>query len=360
MKALVLSGGKGTRLRPLTYTIAKQLIPVANKPILHFCLENIIEAGITDIGIIISPDTGDLIQESLLQHWIAEHNINLQFIIQEEPMGLAHAVKVGQSFLGEDDFVMYLGDNLIKYNLKDLIDEFKNSKARASILLKEVENPQFFGVAVVDNNKKQIIDLEEKPKNPKSNLALVGVYLFSKEVHNAIAQITPSQRGELEITDAIYQLIKGGHKVNYKVLSDWWLDTGKKDDLLAANRIILDHYITTNIKGTVSKDSKIVGRVRIGKNTVVENSIIRGPSIIGDNCVIKNAFIGSFTSISDFVTIENSEIQHSVVLHDSKIADIHNLIDESLVGSNVIIQNSDTFPRSHKFLVGDDSVIYLK
>lgn len=358
MKALVLSGGKGTRLRPLTYTIAKQLIPVANKPILHFCLENIIEAGIDDIYIVISPETGGLIQESLSSSTL-QKKANLTYIVQDKPLGLAHAVKVAKSYLGDDDFIMYLGDNLIKYNLSDMINDFKKHNAHANILLKEVENPALFGVAIVDSSKNIIVELEEKPKNPKSNLALVGVYLFSPIIHDAIANIAPSKRGELEITDAIYYLVKKELNVRYKILTDWWLDTGKKDDLLEANRIVLDDYISLDINGNVDSNSKIVGRVEIGKGTVIENSTIRGPSAIGKNCSIKNSFIGSFTSIDDNVIIENSEITHSVILQNTQIKNVSGTIDESLIGSNVVLMQNDCLPKSHKLLVGDDSILKI-
>ncbi|HEY9746112.1 MAG TPA: glucose-1-phosphate thymidylyltransferase, partial [Oculatellaceae cyanobacterium] len=294
MKALVLAGGKGTRLRPLTYAMAKQLVPVANKPILHYALNSLYQADIRDFGIIISPETGEDIQKSVNQWLPADAQVT--FILQSEPAGLAHAVKIAQPYLGEDEFIMYLGDNLINADLSGHIAEFRTQGFDASILLKEVPNPSSFGVAELGANG-QVLRLVEKPKEPKSNLALVGVYLFTSRIFDAIERIQPSARGELEITDAIQRLIDDQAVVHSKVHNGWWLDTGKKDDLLAANIVVLNEYTRYGTEGTVDKASTLIGNVHVGKGAVIRNSRLVGPAIIGKNCVIENAFIGPNVSI---------------------------------------------------------------
>jgi len=322
MKALILSGGKGTRLRPITHTGAKQLVPIANKPIIFYVIENIVKLGIKDIGIVISPETGEVIKKTIGDG--ARWNVNIKYILQQEPKGLAHAVKVARDFLGQDSFLMYLGDNLLGGDIKQFYQKFKEKNPEALILLKEVENPSSFGVAQV-NKEGEIIKLEEKPKNPKSNLALVGVYLFSSAIHKAIDKLKPSTRGELEITDAIQNIIKDNKKIISHVVTDWWLDTGKKDDLLKANTIVLDELINRRIKGTISKNSQIDGRVVIPKTSKIIDSDIRGPVTIGENVVIENSFIGPFTSIGDDCQINKSNIEHCVILNNCQIAKINNL-----------------------------------
>lgn len=352
MKALILSGGKGTRLRPLTYSGAKQLVPVANRPILFYCIDNIVNAGIKDIGIIISPETGQEIKEAVGngESW----NAKITYILQDAPAGLAHAVKVARNFLKNSPFVMYLGDNLIGTDIKKFAGDFTKRKSDALILLKEVENPKQFGVAEVSSNG-SIVRLIEKPEDPPSNLALVGVYIFSSKIHKAIDRISPSKRGELEITDAIQELIYMGNHVKSFLLNTWWLDTGKKDDLLTANAIVLDEWGKKSINGTVDKTSKILGRVTLSKNSLIKASTIRGPVVIGGNTVIENSFIGPHTSIGDDVRIINSSIEHSVIMNGSEVLDIER-VEESLIGRRVkIFKNS-----RHKVLrlmLGDDSVM---
>ncbi|BAU41527.1 glucose-1-phosphate thymidylyltransferase [Leptolyngbya sp. O-77] len=356
MKAIVLSGGKGTRLRPLTYTGAKQLVPVANKPILWYGLEAIAACGITEIGIIISPETGEEVKAKTGDG--SQFGAQITYILQDQPAGLAHAVKIAQPFLGDAPFVMYLGDNLVEGCLGGLVDQFKTNTLDALTLLCEVPNPTAFGVAEVDSNGR-IIRLVEKPKVPPSNLALVGVYLFSPKIHEAIAQIQPSARGELEITDAIQKLIDLNHKVEAFKLQGWWLDTGKKDDLLEANRLILDNYLQSSIRGAVDESSQISGRVEIGEGSKIVNSTIRGPVSIGKNCHIENCFIGPYSSIADGVTLVETDLEHSVVLQQAKIVGIHQRIVDSVIGQRANLRVAPQRPKALRFMIGDDCQIDL-
>ncbi|RQH25891.1 glucose-1-phosphate thymidylyltransferase [Okeania hirsuta] len=363
MKALILSGGKGTRLRPLTYTGAKQLVPVANKPILWYGIEGIIAAGITDIGIVISPETGKEVQE--LTGNGEKFGANITYILQEQPAGLAHAVKIAQPFLADSPFIMYLGDNIIESQLEQFLDTFKKEQLDALILLRKVPNPTAFGVAKVDE-KGKVLGLVEKPKVPPSDLALVGIYFFSNKIHNAIANIKPSARGELEITDAIQYLIdqqtSGADQeisVEARTLEGWWLDTGKKDDLLSANQIILDTRLTNSVNGEIDSQSQIIGRVKIGENTKLINCSIRGPVIIGDNCHLENCFIGPYSSIADNVTLIDVDLEHSVILQGAKIIEIHQRIVDSLLGRRAQLINAPQRPKALRFMIGDDSQIEL-
>lgn len=352
MKALILSGGKGTRLRPLTYSGAKQLVPVANRPILFYCIDNIVNAGIRDIAIVISPETGDEIRETVGNGKI--WGVKITYILQDKPAGLAHAVKVSKSFLKNSAFVMYLGDNLIGTDIRKFVLDFEKKQSDALILLKEVDNPKQFGVAEVAKNGR-IIRLIEKPDNPPSNLALVGVYIFSSRIHKAIDRIKPSARGELEITDAIQELISMGYPVKSFTLKNWWLDTGKKDDLLTANAIVLDEWGESKIEGTIDKTSKILGRVSLGKNSFIKASIVRGPVVIGDNTTIENSFIGPHTSIGDNGLIVNSSIEHSVILSNSEVRDVERM-EESLIGRRVRVFRNQRH-KALRLMLGDDSTV---
>ena len=357
MKALILSGGKGTRLRPLTYTGAKQLVPVANKPILWYGIEEMVAAGITDIGIIISPETGEEVKTKTGNG--DKFGASITYILQEQPEGLAHAVKVAQAFLEDSPFVMYLGDNLIQQgDLSYFLQRFQQQDHDALILLRAVNNPSAFGVAKVDESGK-VLELIEKPKVPPSNLALVGVYFFSEIIHQAIACIQPSARGELEITDAIQYLISQKKQVLACKLEGWWLDTGKKDDLLEANRLILDTNLQTSIQGIVDSQSQVIGRVEIGRGSKVINCTIRGPVIIGNNCHLENCFIGPYTSIADESTLVDTELEHSVVLQGAKISGIHQRIIDSLIGQRAQVTLAPRRPKALRFMIGDDCQIEL-
>ena len=356
MKAIILSGGKGTRLRPLTYTGAKQLVPVANKPILWYGIEAIIAAGITDIGIIISPETGEEVKNKTGNG--DRFGANITYILQDQPAGLAHAVKIAQPFLGDSPFLMYLGDNLVESNLDLFIEQFTSRNLDALTLLCQVPNPSAFGVAKIDENGR-VLQLIEKPKVPPSNLALVGIYLFSPAVHNAIANIQPSARGELEITDAIQYLIDEPKKVEARQVDGWWLDTGKKDDLLEANRIILDTRIEAAVKGEVDEKSQVIGRVQIGLGSKIINCTVRGPVIIGSDCYLENCFIGPYSSVADNVTLIDADLEHSVILQGAKVLGIHQRIVDSVIGQRAQLKVAPQRPKALRFLIGDDSQIEL-
>jgi glucose-1-phosphate thymidylyltransferase len=352
VKALILSGGRGTRLRPLTFTLAKQLIPLANKPILGYVLDQVAETGITQTGIIIAPETGHHVKEYIKNG--SEWGFNITYIPQE-PLGLAHAVKTAKTFLGKEDFIMCLGDNLQGQVLTTYVQKFKKQKIDALILLKAVEDPTKFGVVTLDE-RGNIIKLEEKPKAPSSNLAIVGTYIFSSNIFTAIDQINPSWRGELEITDAIQKMINMSFKVKAEILDTWWLDTGKKDDILTANAKVLDEYTKQDIKG-VTQDSKIEGRVAIQENAKLINSTVRGPCVIGGGCVIENSFIGPYTSIGNGTKIVDSAIEYSVILDNAQIIGVDRL-EESLIGKHAKVT------RNHrngclKLHVGDYSEVEM-
>jgi len=353
-KALILSGGKGTRLRPFTYTFTKQLIPVANRPILYFVIDDILQAGIEAIGVIIAPETGEEVKRVLADYTFDNKKIDFNFILQEKPLGLAHAVKIAQSFLQDSPFVMFLGDNLIENGISSYIDRFFSESLDAMIFLKEVDDPTRFGVAVLDEGG-NVTKLIEKPKNPPSNLALVGIYIFSNKIHDAIKLIKPSWRGELEITDAIDTMVTGKNFVKAQILQGWWLDTGKKDEILEANRIVLDEKIKRQILGE-NVDSKIVGRVQVDRTARVERSEVRGPAVIGSGAVIIDSFIGPYTSIGDRCYIEKSEIEHSVILEESKIFGVGR-IDTSLIGRRTHISKEEELVKAYRFFIGDDAQV---
>lgn len=356
MKGLILAGGSGTRLRPLTYTGAKQLVPVANRPILFYVVDNLVGAGITDIGVIIAPETGAEIKAALGDG--SRFGATLTYIPQDRPAGLAHAVATAEPFLRGSEFCMYLGDNLIGMPIRDAVSTFRsNPDVAAAVLLKEVPNPSSFGVAEVDANG-HVIRLVEKPKEPRSNLALVGIYLFRPIIFDAIAKIEPSPRGELEITDAISKVIDLGGRVDFGRVTSWWLDTGKKDDLLLANDTVLDDWLESAQEGDVDQASRISGRVKVGKGARVERSIIRGPVVIGEGAVVSHSRIGPFTAIGDRVSISRSTVEHSVIMQDSSIVDIARL-EDSLIGKRVAVKPGASRHGALSLMVGDDCVVEL-
>lgn len=356
MKGLVLAGGAGTRLRPLTYTGAKQLVPVANRPILFYVLDNLTAAGILDIGVIISPETGAEVRAALGDG--SSWGARIEYILQDKPAGLAHAVLTARSYLDGSNICMFLGDNLIGTQIRDAVATFEATPAfAASVMLKEVPNPSQFGVAEVDEGG-NVIRLVEKPKEPRSNLALVGIYLFRPQIFAAIERLKPSARGELEITDAISLLIDMGGKVRFERVTSWWLDTGKKDDLLLANDTILDDRVVHDIRGVVDAGSILSGRIRLEEGASVVRSTIRGPVVIGKGARIVDARIGPFTSIGDHVVIERSSVEHSVILEGSRILDIQRL-EDSLIGRRVLVQPGSLAHGSLSLLVGDDCKIEL-
>jgi glucose-1-phosphate thymidylyltransferase len=352
MKGLVLSGGKGTRLRPITYTSAKQLVPVANKPVLFRVIEAIRDAGIDEIGIVIG-DTGPEVRAAAGDG--RRFGVRLEYIPQEAPLGLAHAVKIARDFIGDDRFVMFLGDNCIQGGISPLIEQFGRSDYNAQIVLKRVSNPQQYGVAELDDNG-QILRLIEKPREPRSDLALVGIYLFDSSIWEAVEAIKPSWRGELEITDAIQWLVEHGRKVFPYVHEGWWIDTGKKDDMLEANRLILDE-LPGQVTGYVDRDSTLIGKVIVERGAEIINSTIRGPAIIGEDTRIINAYIGPFTSIYHHCLIENSEIEHSIVLEHCAIRDLPHRLEDSLIGRYVEVTRSPLKPRAYRLVLGDHSTV---
>lgn len=350
MKALVLSGGKGTRLRPLTFTCAKQLIPVANKPILGYVLDQVAATPIKKVGVITAPETGQYVKDYV--NGGVEWGLDVTYIPQE-PLGLAHAVKTAKRFLGQDSFVMCLGDNVTGQGLGSFIKKFKNEHLDALIILKEVDNPSSFGIAQLDD-KGNIIKLVEKPQTPMGNLAIIGTYLFSSKIHQAIERIKPSWRGELEITDAIQEMINLGFKVKAEILNSWWLDTGKKDDILSANAKILDEYIVLDVKGELI-NSSVDGRVKIEPESKVVNSTLRGPCVIGRGARIEDSFIGPFTSVGNCSKIVDSHVEYCVIQENVTVQGIERL-EESLIGKNAKVARNRK-NRTIKLHVGDYSEV---
>jgi glucose-1-phosphate thymidylyltransferase len=349
LKGLVLSGGLGTRLRPLTYTGAKQLVPIANKPVLFYALEHLVAAGITEIAIVVG-DTHQQIRDAVGDG--SQFGARVTYIPQDAPRGIAHGIAIAREFLGDDRFVLFLGDNFLREGIVPFVDSFRRSDDNAQILLYRVGNPQDFGVAEVDGER--IVRLVEKPAEPASDLAVIGIYLFDAHVFEAVAGLRPSPRGELEITDTIQALIDAGRKVRPHVVHGWWIDTGKKDDLLEANRLILE-TVERDIAGTVDEASQAHGKVIVAAGAEVHNSVIRGPAIIGPGARIQNAYIGPFTSIDHDCLIVDCEIEHSIVLECTRLIDVPGRIEDSLIGRNVEILRSPHKPKAYKLMLGDFS-----
>jgi glucose-1-phosphate thymidylyltransferase len=353
LKGLILSGGKGTRLRPITFTSAKQLVPVANKPVLFYGIEAMAAAGIREVGIIIAPETGDEIRAAAGDG--SRFGVSITYIVQDEPAGLAHAVLTAEPFLGDAPFVMYLGDNLLQGGMEELVEQFRRGSAEALILLTPVPDPQNFGVAEL-GDQGNVVRLVEKPPEPATDLALVGVYMFTPQIHDAARAIKPSGRGELEITDAIQWLVDGGKRVEPHIVRGWWKDTGRLDDMLEANRLILDTLVR-RIDCDVVEDTQIDGRVVVEAGAVLERAIIRGPAVIGAGAVVRDAYIGPYTAIGRHCVIEGSEVEHSILLEGSSVRGLHGRMESSLLGRDVAISRGDRQPRAYRFMVGDKSEI---
>jgi glucose-1-phosphate thymidylyltransferase len=351
LKGLILSGGKGTRLRPITHTSAKQLVPVANKPVLFYGIQAMAQAGIEEVGIIIAPETGEEIRTAAGDG--ERFGLKLTYIVQDEPAGLAHAVLTAEPFLGDSPFVMYLGDNLLQGGIEELVTAFKASEPDALILLTPVPDPEQYGVAELEGGS--VVRLVEKPAEPKTNLALVGVYMFKSSVHAAARAIRPSPRGELEITDAIQYLVDDGMRVEPHIVKGWWKDTGRLDDMLAANRLVLE-TMEGRVEGELI-DSQIDGRVVIEAGARLERSAIRGPAIIGAGARLTDCYIGPYTAVGEGCVIENAEVEHSILLAGSAVRNLAGRMESSLLGRNVKIGRDHRQPRAYRFLVGDYSEI---
>jgi glucose-1-phosphate thymidylyltransferase len=353
LKGLILSGGAGTRLRPITHTSAKQLVPVANKPVLFYGIEALVEAGITEIGIVIAPETGAEIQAAAGDG--SAFGAKITYVEQSEPLGLAHALLTAWGFIGESPFVMYLGDNLLRDGIADLVEAFRASEPEALILLTPVDDPSSYGVAELDGDR--VRRLVEKPGEPPSDLALVGVYMFAPAIFQAARTINPSPRGELEITDAIQVLIDGGSRVEPHIVRGWWKDTGRLEDMLEANRLVLED-LESRVEGDLV-ESRVEGRVVVEPGATLERTLVRGPAIIGSGARIVDAYVGPYTAIGGGVTITGSEIEHSIVLEGSQIRDLHARMEASLLGKNVTLSRSAGMPKTLRFLVGDNAEIAI-
>ena len=354
LKGLILSGGKGTRLRPITYTSAKQLVPVANKPVLFYAIESMAAAGIREVGIIIAPETGGEIREAAGDG--ERFGVEITYIEQHAPLGLAHAVLTAEPFLAGDPFVMYLGDNLLQGGIDDLVSAFRANAPEALILLTPVPDPQNYGVAELDGDGR-IARLVEKPAQPASDLALVGVYMFTARIHDAAKAIKPSGRGELEITDAIQWLVDAEATVESHVVRGWWKDTGRLDDMLEANRLILER-VERRIDGEL-EHSQIDGRVIVEAGAVLERSTVRGPAIVGAGARLTDAYIGPYTAVGRHCVVESAEVEHSILLEGSSVRGLDGRMESSLLGRNVHIGRSTRQPRAYRFMVGDSSAIEI-
>ncbi len=349
MKALIASGGRGTRLRPLTHTKNKHLLPIANKPILHYAIEATVEAGIRQIGIVYNADSNEVRQAiGNGKQW----GVKITYIPQQTPMGLAHVVKISEKFIGKDDFIFYLGDNMVVGGIRRFIDEFEKSKCNCFLTLAKVKDPERFGVPEIRKGK--IIRVEEKPKKPKSQYAVAGIYIYDRHIFEAVKKIKPSRRGELEISDAHQYLIDKGYTIGFSEITGWWKDTGKPSDILEANRLVLDS-LQPHHDGSVDKHSTVSGKVVIGEGAKIVNSVVRGPAIIGKHCIIENAYIGPFTSIGDNCEIRQAEVEYSILLQDCKVLNVKIRIEGSLLGNEVEIVEADGKPHVHRFMIGDQS-----
>jgi glucose-1-phosphate thymidylyltransferase len=354
LKGLILSGGAGTRLRPITHTSAKQLVPVANKPVLFYGIEALVAADITEIGIVIAPETGDEIRDAAGDG--SAFGASITYIPQERPLGLAHAVLTAEAFLGDSPFVMYLGDNLLRDGINALVGAFREHEPAALILLTRVPDPWHYGVAELDGGR--VIRLVEKPKDPPSDMALVGVYMFTPAIFQAARAIEPSWRDELEITDAIQQLIDGGNRVESHTVSGWWKDTGQLADMLEANRLVLED-VERRMDGNADSESRVEGRVAIEAGAKLERSVVRGPAIIGAGARVVDSYVGPYTSIDRDVEIVGSEVEHSILLAGASVRDLETRIEASLLGRNVSLSRTHEVPKTLRMIVGDNSQVLI-
>jgi glucose-1-phosphate thymidylyltransferase len=353
VKALIASGGRGTRLRPLTHTQNKHLIPIANKPILHYAIEAAVDAGIREIGIVHNADSME-VPEAIGngKRW----GVKIVYIPQKAPLGLAHVVKISQPFVKKDPFIFYLGDNMVVGGVKRFVDEFERSGSNCFLTLARVKDPERFGVPVIKNNR--IVRVEEKPAKPKSQFAVAGIYIYDSSIFKAVKNIKPSPRGEFEISDAHTWLIDNGYTVGFSEITGWWKDTGKPSDLLEANRLVLDN-MHASILGSVDRQSNVAGKVVLAEGASVINSVVRGPAIIGENTVIENSYIGPFTSIGNGTVIKNSEVEYSIVLRDCRISNVRLRIEGSILGNDVEVVDATGKPLVHRFMIGDQSRVEL-
>jgi glucose-1-phosphate thymidylyltransferase len=359
LKGLILSGGKGTRLRPITHTSAKQLVPVANKPVLFYGIEAMAQAGIEEVGIIIAPETGGEIERAAGDG--SRFGVSITYIEQAEPLGLAHAVLTAEPFLGEHPFVMYLGDNLLQGGISDLVAAFREHSPDALILLTPVPDPENYGVAELGDAPQgevgRVVRLVEKPSQPATDLALVGVYMFTSGIHDAARAIQPSARGELEITDAIQHLVDSGLRVEPHIVRGWWKDTGRLEDMLEANRLILDNLVGSQEGELI--DSQIDGRVAIAPGARLERTTVRGPAVIGAGAQLRDCYIGPYTAIGEGCTVSGAEVEHSILLAGSSVCDLDGRMESSLLGRNVTVRRGERQPKAYRFMVGDNSDISI-
>jgi glucose-1-phosphate thymidylyltransferase len=354
VKGLILSGGRGTRLRPITHTSAKQLIPVANKPVLFYGIEAIAAAGIDEIGIIVSPETGEEVRGAAGDG--SRFGVRITYIVQDVPGGLAHAVLTAEPYLGEESFVVYLGDNLLQAGITDLVERFRTAECDALILLTAVSDPENYGVAELEGDR--VVRLTEKPQDHRSDLALVGVYMFTRRIHDASRAIAPSARGELEITDAIQHLVDGGLRVEPHIVKGWWKDTGQLADMIEANRLILE-TLESRCDGELGEGSKLDGRVLVEAGARLERSTVRGPAIIGAGATLIDAYVGPYTAIGEGCTIESAEVENSILLAGCEIRRLDGRVESSLLGRNVHISRDPRQPRAYRFMLGDSSDVRM-
>ncbi|MFQ5585243.1 MAG: glucose-1-phosphate thymidylyltransferase [Thermodesulfobacteriota bacterium] len=358
MKGLVTSGGMGTRLRPITHTSNKHLIPIANKPMIFYAIEALVDAGVEDIGVIINPETGAEMKSALGDG--GQWGVKFTYIVQEKPLGLAHVVKISEEFIGKEPFVFYLGDNVVVGGIRSFVDEFKEKGPNCQLVLSKTIHPERFGVAEIEGGR--VVRIEEKPKKPRSHYAVTGIYLYDRHIFEAVNRIEPSGRGELEISDAHQYLLDNGYEVSCSEITGWWKDTGQPEDLLEANRLALDMMLETSepeIRGEVDDDSDIAGKVVIEEGAKIIRSQIRGPAVIGRDTVIEDSYIGPFTSVYYGCQVRRSEVEYSIILEDCIILDADIRIERSLLGREVEIVKGDSKPRTLKFIVGDQSRIEL-